>query len=184
MRNRGGTPKYAVTEPAADVFFVEGPASNWMILRRGDTFTLIDGGYPGDLPLVLESIRDTGLDPADAAAVLLTHAHVDHAGTAGYFAAAYGQQVLCRGPELPFLLGRDREQVAVAQILLRVWQPSALHWAWHAFAAGGAGRVAVPTAAAWRDDAELAALPGSPMAVPTPAILPAIRRSICRRPML
>lgn len=166
-----GTPKYAVTEPAAGVFFVEGPASNWIILRSGDAFTLIDGGYPGDLPLVLDSIRDTGLDPADAAAVLVTHAHVDHAGTAGYFAAAYGHPVLCSAPEHPYVLGQDREQVSAAQILGRIWQPSVLHWTWHVLAAGGAGRVAVPTAAPWNDD-ELAALPGSPVAVPTPGHTP------------
>lgn len=172
MAAEGGTPKYAVTEPAANVFFVEGPASNWMILRRGDAFTLIDGGYPGDLPLVMRSIRDTGLDPADAAAVLVTHAHVDHAGTAGHFAAAYSTPVLCSAAELPYLLGEEREQVSIARIVGRSWQPSVLHWAWHALAAGGAGRVAVPTAATWNDDGELAALPGSPVAVPTPGHTP------------
>lgn len=168
---RNYTRNYTLTEPAADVFFAEGPASNWIMLRSGDAFTLIDGGYPGDLPLVLESIRDAGLDPADAAAVLVTHAHVDHAGTAGYFAAAYGSPVLCSVAEHPYLLGEDREQVSAAQILVRAWQPSVLHWAWHVLAAGGAGRVAVPAAATWNDD-ELAALPGSPAAVPTPGHTP------------
>lgn len=167
-----GTPKYALTEPAADVFFVEGPASNWIILRRGDAFTLIDGGYPGDLPLVVASIRDAGLDPADAAAVLVTHAHADHAGTAGYFAAAYRVPVLGSAAELPYLRGEDREQVSVPQILRRAWQPSVLHWAWHVVAAGGAGRVAVLTADTWHDDAALASLPGAPVAVPTPGHTP------------
>ncbi|MCC9195268.1 MBL fold metallo-hydrolase [Arthrobacter sp. zg-Y820] len=167
-----GTPKYAMTEPAANVFFVEGPASNWIILRDGDAFTLIDGGYPGDLPLVVASIRDAGLDPADAAAILVTHAHADHAGTAGYFAAAYRIPVLCSLPELPYLQGEQREQVSVAHILSRAWNPAVLHWAWHALAAGGAGRVAVLSAATWYDDAELAALPGSPVAVPTPGHTP------------
>lgn len=164
--------KYTLTEPAADVFFVEGPASNWVLLRGGDAFTLIDGGYPGDLPLVLASIRDAGLDPADAAAILITHAHVDHAGTAGHFAAAYRIPVLCSPAEHRYLLGEDREQVSVAHILSRTWQPSVLHWAWHALSAGGAGRVAVLTAASWKNDAELAALPGSPVAVPTPGHTP------------
>lgn len=162
-RKRG----YSLTEPAPDIWFAEGPASNWIILRRGEAFTLIDGGYPGDLPLVLDSIAEAGLDPAAAAAVLVTHAHVDHAGTAGYFAAAFDIPVLCREPELPYLRGEDREQVSVARILGRAWQPSVLHWGWHALLAGGAGRVAVPTARAWHDDVELAALPGSPVAVPT-----------------
>ncbi|BAS13189.1 hypothetical protein AHiyo8_14920 [Arthrobacter sp. Hiyo8] len=36
-----------VTEVAEDVFFIEGPAVNWTILKRGNEFTLIDTGYPG-----------------------------------------------------------------------------------------------------------------------------------------
>ena len=174
MRPGAGTPKYSLTEPAANVFFVEGPASNWVILRQGQAFTLIDGGYPGDLPLVLASIRDAGLDPANTAAVLITHAHVDHAGTAAHFAAAYGCPVLCSAAERPYLLGEDREQVSTAQILSRSWQPSVLRWACHALAAGGAGRVAVPRAGARTDDdgAGLAALPGAPVAVPTPGHTP------------
>lgn len=175
MRIGAGTRKYSLTEPAANVFFVEGPASNWIILRQGDAFTLIDGGYPGDLPLVLASIRDAGLDPANTAAVLITHAHVDHAGTAAQFAAAYGCPVLCSAPERPYLLGEDREQVSTARILSRSWQPSVLSWACQALAAGGAGRVAVPGAGTWTDDddgAGLAALPGAPVAVPTPGHTP------------
>lgn len=172
MNGRNGTSKFRLTEPAPDVFFVEGPASNWIILRAGELFTLIDGGYPGDLPLVMDSIREAGLDPGAAAAVLVTHAHVDHAGTAGHFAAAFETPVLCRAPELPYLLGQAREQVSVARILSRSWQPSVLHWGWHVLLAGGAGRVAVLTARAWHDDAELAALPGSPVPVPTPGHTP------------
>ena len=164
--------KYAVSEPAADVFFVEGPASNWTVLRRGTAFTLIDSGYPGDLRAVLDSLDAIGLDPADAAAVLMTHAHVDHAGTAGYFAAAYGIRVLCSAPELPYLRGEDRDQVSVARILSRAWHPSVAHWALHVLLAGGVARVAVRTAATWADDAELAELPGSPVAVPTPGHTP------------
>ncbi|MET4061805.1 glyoxylase-like metal-dependent hydrolase (beta-lactamase superfamily II) [Arthrobacter sp. UYP6] len=172
MSSGRGRLGYSLTEPAPDVWFAEGPASNWVILRRGKNFTLVDGGYPGDLPLVLASLDDAGLDPADAAAVLITHAHVDHAGTAGYFAAAYGVSVLCSASELPYLRVEDKDQVSAARILRRAWQPAVAHWAWHILASGGASRVAVLTARAWHDDVELAALPGSPVAVPTPGHTP------------
>ncbi|MER2137990.1 MAG: MBL fold metallo-hydrolase, partial [Arthrobacter sp.] len=75
MGNRS-TARYELSEPARDVLFVRGPASNWVILRRGQEFTLVDGGYPGDRDLVLLSIRESGLEPEAAAAVLVTHAHV------------------------------------------------------------------------------------------------------------
>ena len=169
MRSETGV---TLSEPAPDVFFAQGPASNWIILRRGAAFTLIDSGYPGDLPLVLGSLHDAGLDPADAAAILITHAHIDHAGTAGHFAGTYGTPVLCSTPELPYLLGEDKAQVSIPRILSRAWQPPVLRWAWHVVTAGGAGRVAVQSAAPWRDDVELAALPGNPLAVPTPGHTP------------
>lgn len=172
MRSGHGRRGYLLTEPAQDVWFAEGPASNWIILRQGKAFTLIDGGYPGNLPLVLASLQDAGLDPADAAAVLITHAHVDHAGTAGYLAAAYGIPVLCSAAELPYLRGEDKDQVSVGRILSRSWQPAVAQWAWYVLTSGGAARVVVPSATAWNDDVELAALPGSPVAVPTPGHTP------------
>lgn len=58
-----------VSEQAPGVFFVEGPASNWIVVRDETGFMLIDSGYPADRPLVLESIRHVGLRPADARAV-------------------------------------------------------------------------------------------------------------------
>lgn len=159
------------TEPAPGVFFVEGPASNWIILRRGGQFTLLDGGYRGDLPLVLASIRAAGLDPGDAVAVLITHAHVDHTGAAAHFARHYGTPVLSSTAEHGQLTGLEKFQVSPLQILARAWQPRVLHWAVRVLRAGGARAVPVPSAAVW-DDALLASLPGSPVAVPTPGHTP------------
>ena len=162
-RSRG---RYELSEPARDVLFVEGPASNWVILRRGREFTLVDGGYPGDRELVLASIREAGLEPDAAAAVLVTHAHVDHTGAAGFFAKAFGTPVFSSPTELALLRGEGREQVSPAQILLRAWRPRVLAWSAQVLGAGGLMRVAIPEARAWTD-AGLAELPGSPVAVPT-----------------
>lgn len=76
----GWSPAGGVSEQAPDVYFVEGPASNWIVARDQTGFILIDSGYPADRPLVLESIRHLGLNPAGARAVLITHGHVDHTG--------------------------------------------------------------------------------------------------------
>lgn len=162
---------YTVTEAAPDVFFVEGPASNWTILRRGERFTLVDGGYPGDLPLVRESIRDAGLDPADGDAVLVTHAHVDHAGTAAHFARQYCTPVFSSAAEHRQLVGVEKIQVSSGQVLVRAWKPRVLRWSTRALRAGGRTPVSVLTAEVW-DDALLASLPGGPVAVPTPGHTP------------
>jgi len=165
MGNRSRT-GYTLTEPAPDVVFVQGPASNWVILRRGREFTLVDGGYPGDRQLVLASIREAGLDPAAAAAVLVTHAHVDHTGAAAFFAKTFGTPVLCSPAELALLRGQDKAQVSPVQVLARAWRPRVLAWSVQVLGAGGLARVAIPQAQAWTD-ARLAELPGSPVAIPT-----------------
>lgn len=162
-RSRG---RYELSEPARDVFFVQGPASNWVILRRGREFTLVDGGYPGDRDLVLSSIREAGLEPDAAAAVLVTHAHIDHTGAAALFAATFGTPVLSSPAELALLHGAGKAQVSPGQVLVRAWRPRVLAWSAQVLGAGGLVHVAVPEARAWADEG-LAELPGSPVAVPT-----------------
>ncbi|MCQ1954071.1 MBL fold metallo-hydrolase [Arthrobacter sp. zg-Y238] len=163
--------RYAVTEPAAGVFFVEGPASNWVILRRDAQFTLIDGGYRGDLPSVLASIHDIGLQPRNAVALLITHAHTDHTGAAAHFAREYGTPVLSSAAEHRQLLGLETFQVSPLQVLVRAWRPRVFRWGIRALRAGGARIVPAPAAAVWDVDL-LAALPGGPVAVPTPGHTP------------
>lgn len=163
--------RYMLSEHDGSAYLVEGPASNWVILRAGDAFTLIDGGYPADTGLVLDSIHALGLEPAAAAAMLLTHGHVDHTGAANHFATAYGTPVLCAPAEHGQVLGRERFQVGPAGILLRAWRPAVFRWTVHVLRAGGATPTAVPAAAVW-DAAALAQLPGSPVPVPTPGHTP------------
>ena len=94
------------SEPSPGVFFVQGPASNWIVVRDETGFLLIDSGYPSDRPLVLESIRHLGLRPADAKAMLITHGHVDHTGSAAYFSETYGTPILCARKSWPTSKGR------------------------------------------------------------------------------
>lgn len=159
------------SEPADNVFFVEGPASNWVILKDGDRFTLIDGGYPADTPLVLDSIRMAGLDPANAAAMLITHGHVDHTGAAQHFVTEYGTPILSSAAENGQMRGTERFQVAPIEIIRRAWRPRIFKWMLHVLQSGGTKGTEVPTAAVWTEE-QLAVLPGSPVAVPTPGHTP------------
>lgn len=158
-------------EVAAGVFFIEGPASNWVILRSGKEFTLIDGGYPGDTPLVLETIRALGLDPSRAAALLITHGHIDHTGAAEYFADRFGTPVLSSATEQGALRGTEKFQVTPSQVLRRAWRPRIFRWLLHVIGSGGLKTNDIKAAAVW-DPALLAGLPGSPVAVPTPGHTP------------
>ncbi|WP_336715139.1 MBL fold metallo-hydrolase [Arthrobacter sp. USHLN218] len=165
------SPAAAISEQTPGVFFVEGPASNWIIARDGRDFTVIDGGYPGDIGHVLASISHLGLDPAHAAAMVITHGHIDHTGSAGHFSDEYGTPVLSSSAERPQLLGEVKYQVAPLQIIIRAWRPRVLKWMIHAIQAGGTATNNIAEAEAW-DAARLAALPGGLVAVPTPGHTP------------
>ena len=60
---------------------------NWAVVIDGAGVLLIDTGFPGQRAEVLASLRRLGADVGDVTAILLTHAHVDHFGTAIWLAA-------------------------------------------------------------------------------------------------
>ncbi|MCU6481289.1 MBL fold metallo-hydrolase [Arthrobacter sp. A2-55] len=158
-------------EHAPGLYLVEGPASNWVIARDGQDFTLVDSGYPADLPILLDSIAYLGLDPARAAAILITHGHTDHTGGARHFSTQYGTPVYCSAGEYKTLLGEEKFQVDVRKALPYLWRPKVIRWAIHATRAGGTITNDIPAAAIF-DSAVLEKLPGAPQAVETPGHTP------------
>ncbi len=54
---------------------------NSFLLDNDDGLALIDTGVPGSAPKILEAIREIGRQPADLRSILVTHCHVDHAGS-------------------------------------------------------------------------------------------------------
>jgi glyoxylase-like metal-dependent hydrolase (beta-lactamase superfamily II) len=164
-------PASHVSEPAPGVFHVQGPASNWIVVRDLRGFVLIDSGYPSDRPLVLASIRHLELKPADARAVLITHGHVDHTGSAAYFANTFGTPILCAPEELAHVQGREKHQVTFGQVVVRAWRPRVLRWLLHVSKAGALTAQPAIQARAWDAEA-LRSLPGRPEAIRVPGHTP------------
>ncbi|GAA4033651.1 MBL fold metallo-hydrolase [Arthrobacter methylotrophus] len=160
-----------VSETAPGVFFVEGPASNWIIVRDETGYILIDSGYPEDSALVRKSIEHVGLKPSAAKAMLITHGHVDHTGSAALFSRTFGTPVLCSPEELPHVQGHEKHQVTLGQVLIRAWRPKVLRWMKHAIAAGSLSATPATAAQAWTAE-QLAGLPGSPEAILVPGHTP------------
>ena len=59
----------------------------------------MDTGYPGDRESVLASLSAVGSSPEAVAAVLVTHAHNDHIGSAEYLSRTYGTPVYATRPK-------------------------------------------------------------------------------------
>ncbi|VXB79128.1 MBL fold metallo-hydrolase [Arthrobacter sp. 9V] len=150
---------------------MEGPASNWLIVRDDSGFMLIDGGYPADRGLVLESIRGLGLEPADAKAMLITHGHVDHTGSAAYFSRTFGTPILCSPEELAHVQGKEKHQVTLGQVLVRAWRPRVFRWMLHVIKAKALQAEPATSAGAWTVGA-LRNLPGKPEAILLPGHTP------------
>ena len=55
---------------------------------------MIDAGNPGDEDRYEALMRESGIDPATIDFAILTHGHIDHAGTAAFFQDRYGIQII------------------------------------------------------------------------------------------
>ncbi|WP_411093539.1 MBL fold metallo-hydrolase [Streptomyces sp. 049-1] len=150
-----------------EVYAVSGSNTNWVIIKEGDSCTLIDSGYPNDYAALLTSLNTLGLAPDSVAAVLITHAHNDHIGAAERLRVAFDIPVLMHEAEVPHARRDFLDQVSIGTVLGQAWRPGVLPWAVHALRAGGTAHVPVAAPLAFPAPGPLD-LPGSPVPVPTP----------------
>jgi glyoxylase-like metal-dependent hydrolase (beta-lactamase superfamily II) len=142
-----------VQQVADGTYLVHGSNTNWVILTEGDGVTLVDTGYPGDREQVLASLAQVGSSPEAVAAVLITHAHNDHLGSAE--------------AEVPHARREFLHQVSLGTVLGNGWRPGVLPWAVHALRSGGTAHVPVTAPQAFPTEGALD-LPGRPVPVHTP----------------
>jgi glyoxylase-like metal-dependent hydrolase (beta-lactamase superfamily II) len=81
------------------------------LYASGDQLAVIDPGYTGSYRAVLQFIGRRGFQPTDLAWVILTHHHIDHAGTAFALCEATGARLAVHRKDAPYLRAvrpRDR----------------------------------------------------------------------------
>ena len=140
---------------------------NWTIVSGESGVMLIDAGFPGSRDEVLTSLRTLGFSPGDVLAILLTHAHIDHLGSATWFAATHGTPVYCDAGEVGHARREYLQQVSPAALMSQAWRPRWLAWSAQVALKGGLVRDGVPTARALTGDIA-AGLPGQPVPIPSP----------------
>ena len=157
----------AITAITDTVHFAQTDLVNWTLVADDTGVLIIDSGFPGQRNEVLDSVRQLGFGIDDIHAFLLTHAHVDHFGTAIWFAKTHGTPVFCHADEVGHAHREYLEQVSITDLAPKLWQPRYLTWTFDIARKGALVRDGIPTAHALTEEVA-AALPGTPMAIPTP----------------
>lgn len=85
------------------------------VLNSGSELVLIDPGLgmPGDFDLILNNIRDDGLDPQKIRKLILTHYHCDHIGAAATARKLLDVEVYASKFAAPVIRSGDEKAVAL-----------------------------------------------------------------------
>lgn len=157
-----------VHEVGKGAYLVHGQHTNWVILKDGDALTLVDTGYPGDRPGLLDSLAEVGGSPESVTAVLITHAHNDHLGSAEYLRDTHGTPVYLHEAEVPHARREFLQQVSVGAVLRNAWRPGVVPWLVHVLKVGGTEQHPVGAPEAFPVADGPLDLPGRPVPVHTP----------------
>ncbi|MGE5289559.1 MAG: MBL fold metallo-hydrolase [Micromonosporaceae bacterium] len=155
-------------QAAAGVWLVTGTDTNWVLVADGDEVTLVDAGFPRDLPRVLSSLERIGRAPGDVTAIVLTHAHPDHIGATERLRRDRGIPVRLLDAEAAHARGEIIEQVSELQILRAAWRPRVLLWALRILRAGGARVERLTHVEPFQAGTGPLGVPGRLVPVPTP----------------
>src|SRR5689334_7213313 len=134
---------------------------NWTLITDDAGVILIDTGFPGNRDDVLDSLRRLGFGVDDLRAILLTHAHVDHFGSAIWFAKTHGTPVYCHSAEVAHSKREYLEQASPVDIAKHIWQPRYVKWSVAITRKGALTNEGIPSTQALTEDVA-AGLPGAP----------------------
>jgi len=93
---------------------------NSFLLDTEDGLLLIDTGYPKSADKLFAAVRLTGNDPADIRHLLLTHCHIDHAGSAAEVHRRTGARTYAHAIDAALIINGigERHDTAVAPGLI------------------------------------------------------------------
>lgn len=156
-----------VTEVGPGVHHVEASHCGFAIVVDGGEVTLVDSGYPRDRGLVSAALEQVGRSLVDVSATVLTHAHVDHLGSAEWLRRQHGVPVHCHLQEAPQARGEVEQRISERDLVVRLWRPGVLAFVLNVVAKGGLRPEHVVEVTTFEDGTALD-VPGRPVPVHTP----------------
>ena len=103
------TVHHAAIKVAEGIHRVDGVrVSNAYLVSVEDGLLLVDTGIPGNAKRILAFIERLGRRPDELRTIVLTHWHIDHAGSVAELKRLTGAQVAIHELDAPVLAGRER----------------------------------------------------------------------------
>lgn len=127
----------SVREVADKVYRLGTQWANFYLVADGAAVLMIDAGYPGYRRQVTEALASMGRQLSAVTAVIVTHHHVDHVGTAEHVRSRGGARVLVHEGDAPMVNGHRHSHVPPG-FYRQSWRPSMVRYLAHTVAVGGA----------------------------------------------
>lgn len=150
------------------VFRLGSSMVNWYAVEDGGRLTIIDAGLPKHAETLEAGLRSVGRELSDIEAVVLTHAHPDHIGVAG-FLRARGVPVYVHREDAGMLANRGRPPEGKPERSMLAYAGHATMWRLMAHLVRG-GLLHLPKIddPVVFEDGEVLDVPGHPRVVHTP----------------
>lgn len=139
---------------------------NFHLVVDGDDALLVDAGYPAYFGQLRAAMAVLGSSMEAIEAVIVTHHHVDHAGTAEAVRSQAGAAIFAQESDAALVRG-ERTSHPPSGFYRQAWRPSMIRYLAHTVAVGGARYRPVGEVAELAGDRPLD-LPGRPRVVYTP----------------
>ena len=81
---------------------------NAFLICQDPCYILVDSGLPGTEDKVARALERLGKSYSDISLIIITHAHIDHAGNAALLSQHSGAPILAHEADLPFYLGEKK----------------------------------------------------------------------------
>jgi len=159
-----------VTEVAERVHRLGDRYVNWYVLEDGGRLTVLDGGFPAHWPQLPALLGRIGKRLADVEALLLTHTHADHLGSAERVRREAEAPVLVHEAEAADARahGRSPSPLGVLAALVR---PFFFRYILHIVRSGGLKIESIADVATFADGERLD-VPGAPRVIHAPGHTP------------
>jgi glyoxylase-like metal-dependent hydrolase (beta-lactamase superfamily II) len=141
---------------------------NFYLVAEGAEYTLVDSGYPGYWKYLSAALEGLGTGPAAIQAVIVTHHHADHPGTAERVRSSGGGRVLAGEGDAWIVAGKYPSHASPGFYRRCSVHRSGLRFMAHSAVAGGAKYRPVQAVESLTDEQATIDLPGRPRVVHTP----------------